>query len=272
MDPSSSARERVPDVVRRETVSLPGGRKSPSVPSLRVLYWLAKNLIVVPLLRLLFRFEVHGVHNIPKKGAALMASNHLAGIDSAFVPGAIPRHVAFLGKEQLFNGKSLGARIVRGFMIAMGQLEIDRGGGSASASSLGGGTEVLRRGRLLGIYPEGTRSQDGRLHRGRVGIARVLLDTPVVVVPVAISGTPDILPKGSKFPRFGTRVIVTFGEPLDFSRYAGLAKDRFVLRAITDEIMHAIARLSSQEYVDVYATTARTAARVAPADLTDTAD
>ena len=110
---------------------------------MRVRYWLAKNLIVVPLLRLLWRFEVHGVHNIPKKGAAIMASNHLANLDSAFVPGAIPRHVAFLGKEQLFAGKSLQARVVRGFMKTMGQLEIDRSGGTASASSLGGGVDVL---------------------------------------------------------------------------------------------------------------------------------
>ena len=225
-------------------------------------YWLAKNLIVVPLLRLLFRYEVHGVENIPKKGAAIMASNHMALLDSAFVPGAIPRHVAFLGKEQLFAGKSFRARFVRSFMQAMGQLEIDRSGGTASASSLGGGVEVLRAGRLLGIYPEGTRSPDGRLHRGRTGIARVLLDTPAPVIPVAISGSEEVLPRGAKFLKLGKRVIVTFGEPLDFSRYAGLAEDRFVLRAITDEIMHEIGRLSGQEYVDIYASNAR---RSAPA-------
>lgn len=220
-------------------------------------YWLLKNLVVVPLLRVLFRFEIHGVHNVPKSGPAIMASNHMALLDSAFVPGAIPRHVAFLGKEQLFAGKSLGARFVRSFMRAMGQLEIDRSGGTASASSLGGGVDVLRAGKLLGIYPEGTRSPDGRLHRGRTGIARVLLDTPVPVVPIAVSGTEEILPRGAKFLRLGKRVIVTFGEPMDFSRYAGLAEDRFVLRAITDEIMHEIRRLSGQEYVDVYASNAR---------------
>ncbi len=224
-------------------------------------YWLAKNLVVVPLLRLLWRFEVRGVHNIPKRGAAIMASNHLALLDSAFVPGAIPRHVAFLGKEQLFAGRGLRARFVRSFMLAMGQLEIDRGGGSASASSLGGGVHVLRAGKLLGIYPEGTRSPDGRLHRGRTGIARLLLDTPVPVVPVAISGSDEILPRGAKFPKLGGRVIVTFGEPMDFSRYAGLTEDRFVLRAITDEIMHEIKRLSGQEYVGVYASNARRPAK-----------
>jgi 1-acyl-sn-glycerol-3-phosphate acyltransferase len=226
-----------------------------------VRYWLAKNLIVVPLLRLLWRYEVHGVHNIPKKGAAVIASNHIGILDSAFVPGAMPRHVAFLVKEQWFAGKGFAAAIRRGFMRAMGQLEIDRGGGSASETSLGSGVAVLGAGKLLGIYPEGTRSPDGRLHRGRTGIARVLLEMSVPVIPVAVSGTAEIMPRGAKFPKFGGRVIVTFGEPMDFSRYAGLTEDRFVLRAITDEIMHEIKRLSGQEYVDVYASNARRPAK-----------
>jgi 1-acyl-sn-glycerol-3-phosphate acyltransferase len=226
-----------------------------------VRYWLAKNLIVVPLLRLLWRFEVHGVHNIPKRGAAVIASNHIGILDSAFVPGAMPRHVAFLVKEQWFAGKGIAAAVRRGFMRAMGQLEIDRGGGSASETSLGSGVAVLSAGKLLGIYPEGTRSPDGRLHRGRTGIARVLLDMAVPVIPVAVSGTAEIMPRGAKFPKFGGRVIVTFGEPMDFSRYVGLTEDRFVLRAITDEIMHEIGRLSGQEYVDVYASNARRPAK-----------
>jgi 1-acyl-sn-glycerol-3-phosphate acyltransferase len=226
-----------------------------------VRYWLAKNLIVVPLLRLLWRFEVHGVHNIPKKGAAVIASNHIGILDSAFVPGAMPRHVAFLVKEQWFAGKGFAAAVRRGFMRAMGQLEIDRGGGSASETSLGSGVAVLGAGKLLGIYPEGTRSPDGRLHRGRTGIARVLLEMSVPVIPVSVSGTAEIMPRGAKFPKLGGRVIVTFGEPLDFSRYAGLTEDRFVLRAITDEIMHEIKRLSGQEYVDVYASNARRPAK-----------
>ena len=224
-------------------------------------YWLAKNLLVVPLLRVLFRFEVHGHHNVPKQGAAIIASNHLAILDSAFVPGALRRHVSFLVKEQWFAGKGLGAWVRRSFMGAMKQLEIDRGGGSASVSALGGGVDVLREDRLLGIYPEGTRSPDGRMHRGRTGIARLLLDNPVPVIPTSISGTRAIMPRGSKFPRFGVRIIVTFGEPLDFSRYAGLVEDRFVLRSITDEIMHEIRQLSGQEYVDVYASNARRPAR-----------
>lgn len=226
-------------------------------------YWLLKNLVVIPVIRGLFSVRVFGAHHIPKKGAAIIASNHLSVIDSVFVPMSIRRHVAFLAKEQFFAGRGAAAAFRRGFMRAMGQLEIDRGGGSASSSSLGGGVEVLRAGRLLGIYPEGTRSPDGRLHRGRTGIARVLLDTPVVVIPVAVQGTEDIMPRGAKFPKLGRRVIVTFGEPMDFSRYAGLTEDRFVLRAITDEIMHEIGRLSGQEYVDVYASNARRPAKTA---------
>lgn len=216
-------------------------------------YWLLKNLVVSWVVRLAFRLEIHGRENIPRKGAAIIAPNHLSVIDSVFVPLAIPRHVAFLAKEQFFAGRGFGGWFRRGFMRAMGQLEIDRGGGTASSSSLGGGASVLRAGRLLGIYPEGTRSPDGRLHRGRTGIARVLLECPVPVVPVAVFGTAEIMPKGARFPRLGRRVVVVFGEPIDMSRYAAIAEDRFVLRSMTDEIMHEIRRLSGQEYVDVYA-------------------
>ena len=215
-------------------------------------YWLAKNLIVVPLLRLFFRYEVRGHENIPKKGAAIIASNHLAILDSAFVPGAMRRHVAFLAKEQFFAGKGFVPWVRRSFMGAMGQLEIDRGGGSASASSLGGGASVLRAGKLLGIYPEGTRSPDGRLYRGRTGIARMLLESGATVLPIAMIDTDKVLREGSIFPKL-RRVGVVIGEPLDFSRFAGMENDRFVLRSITDEIMHELSKLSGQEYVDVYA-------------------
>lgn len=229
-------------------------------------YWLAKNLLVIPLVRLLFRVEVHGRENIPKKGAAIIAPNHLSVLDSMFVPMSVPRHVAFLAKREFFAGKGFGAWVRRSFMGAMKQLEMERGGGAASSASLGGGAKVLAEGRLLGIYPEGTRSPDGRLHRGRTGIARILLENPVPVVPVAVFGTAETMPRGAKFPRFGTHVVITFGAPLDFSRYAGLVEDRFVLRSITDEIMHEIGRLSGQEYVDVYASNSRRPALAAAAD------
>lgn len=220
-------------------------------------YWLLKTFVAAPVFRLLFRVEVHGRENIPKKGPAIIAPNHLSVLDSVFVPISVPRHVAFLAKEQFFAGKGFGAWFRRSFMKAMHQLEIERGGGAASSASLGGGAKVLAEGRLLGMYPEGTRSPDGRLHRGRTGIARILLETPAPVIPVAVFGTAETMPRGAKFPRFGKHVVVTFGKPLDFSRYAGLIEDRFVLRSITDEIMHEIGRLSGQEYVDVYASNAR---------------
>ena len=220
-------------------------------------YWLIKILLAVPLLHLFFRIEVHGRENLPRRGAAIIASNHLSTIDSVFVPLVIPRKVTYLAKSQFTTGRSLGAWFRRNFMRLIGQLAIDRSGGSASAAGIAAGAGVLQRGELLGIYPEGTRSPDGRLYRGRTGIARILVEAPSPVIPVAVFGTPAVMPKGAKFPRLGRRVLIVFGPPLDFSRYAGLAEDRFVLRAITDEIVHEIGKLSGQEYTDVYASSVR---------------
>jgi len=222
-----------------------------------VRYWLIKNLLVFPLFHLFFSIEVHGRENIPRKGAGIIASNHLSTIDSIFVPLVIPRHVTYLAKSQFTTGRSFGAWFRRELMTMLGQLAIDRSGGSASAAGIAAGAGVLHRGELLGIYPEGTRSPDGRLYRGRTGIARILVEAPVPVVPVAVFGTPEVMPKGAKFPRLGRRVIIVFGAPMDFSRYVALGDDRFVLRAITDEIVHEISKLSGQEYTDVYASSVR---------------
>lgn len=216
-------------------------------------YWLIKIFLAVPLLHLFFRIEVHGRENLPRRGPGVIASNHLSTIDSVFVPLVIPRKVTYLAKSQFTTGRSLGAWFRRTLMQTIGQLSIDRSGGTASALGIAAGAGVLKNGQLLGIYPEGTRSPDGRLYRGRTGIARILVEANAPVVPVAVFGTPQIMPKGAKFPRLGRKVIVVFGPPLDFARYAGIAEDRFVLRAITDEIVHAISKLSGQEYVDVYA-------------------
>lgn len=224
-------------------------------------YWLIKIFLAVPLLHLFFRIEVHGRENLPRRGPAVIASNHLSTIDSVFVPLVIPRKVTYLAKSQFTTGRSLGAWFRRNFMRLIGQLAIDRSGGSASAAGIAAGAGVLRRGDVLGIYPEGTRSPDGRLYRGRTGIARILVEAPAPVVPVAVFGTPAVMPKGAKFPRLGRRVLIVFGPPLDFSRYAGVGEDRFVLRAITDEIVHEIAKLSGQEYTDVYASSVRPPAR-----------
>jgi 1-acyl-sn-glycerol-3-phosphate acyltransferase len=216
-------------------------------------YWLAKNLVVWPIFHLFFRIRVIGRENVPKTGGVLLAANHTSALDSVFLPLKTRRHVTFLAKAQFTAGRGFGAWVRRSFMSAMGQLAIDRSGGSASSSALDAGVEELRQGRIVGIYPEGTRSPDGRLHRGRTGISRMVLKAQVPVVPVGIQGTRDVLPIGRGFPKLGARVTLTFGEPLDFSRFADVDDDRFVLRSITDEIMREIHRLSGQEYHDAYA-------------------
>lgn len=224
-------------------------------------YWLAKYLLVSPIFHLFFRIEVVGRDHIPRRGGAIIASNHISAIDSVFVPLVIPRHVTFLAKAQFFAGRGFAAWVRRSFMGAMGQLAIDRSGGSASTDALGAGVAVLRAGRLVGIYPEGTRSPDGRLYRGRTGLARMVLAEPVPVIPVTVHGTDEVLPIGKGFPKLFRRVTVTFGEPLDFSRFVDIADDRFVLRSIMDELMRELARMSGREYVDVYASRRRTGDR-----------
>lgn len=220
-------------------------------------YWLIKTLLVSPLMHVLFTIQVHGRENLPRRGPAIIASNHLSAIDSVFVPAVIPRQVSYLAKSQFTSGPGLAAWFRREMMASLGQLSIERRGGSEAVAGISAAARVLQTGGLLGIYPEGTRSPDGRLYRGRMGIARIVFETRSPVIPVAIFGTPQILPKGARFPRLGRRVTIVFGAPLDFTRYTGLDDDRFVLRSIADEVMHAIAELSGQEYVDVYATAAR---------------
>ena len=220
-------------------------------------YWLAKMLIVWPIFHIFFRIRVVGRENVPKTGGALLAANHTSIIDSVFLPLKTRRHVMFLVKAQFFMGKGFGAWVRRSFMSAIGQLPLDRSGGAASSSALDTAVSVLQSGRLVGIYPEGTRSVDGRLHRGRTGIARMIVKAQVPVIPVGIQGTRDIMPVGRSFPRLHGRVTLTFGEPLDFTRFSALEEDRYVLRSITDEIMREIQKLSGQEYQDTYATTRR---------------
>lgn len=217
-------------------------------------YWLAKMLIVWPVFHLFFRIRVVGRENVPKTGGALLAANHTSVLDSLFLPLKTRRHVTFLVKAQFVTGKGFGAWVRRSFMSAIGQLPIDRSGGRATSSALDTAVSLLRSGRLVGIYPEGTRSVDGRLHRGRTGIARMIVEAQVPVIPVGIQGTRDIMPVGRNFPKLSGRVTITFGEPLDFTRYSELEEDRYVLRSITDEVMREIQKLSGQEYQDTYAT------------------
>jgi 1-acyl-sn-glycerol-3-phosphate acyltransferase len=217
-------------------------------------YFLLKNFILGPILKVLFRPWVKGADKIPTDGAAILASNHLSFSDSIFLPLMLRRPVVFLAKSEYFTGKGIKGTLTRWFFKGTGQLPIDRSGGKASEAALNTGLGVLAQSNLLGIYPEGTRSPDGRLFRGRTGIARMVLEAKVPVFPVAMIDTEKVQPIGRRFPRI-RRIGVVVGEPLDFSRFAGMEGDRLVLRAVTDEIIYELMKLSGQEYIDVYAST-----------------
>ena len=219
-------------------------------------YWFMKNLVAGPLLKTVFRPWVTGVENIPKTGGVILASNHLSVIDSVILPLVVDRRIYFLAKSDYFVGKDLKGWLIKHFLLGTGMLPIDRSGGKASEASLNTGLGVLAKGDVLGIYPEGTRSPDARLYRGRTGVARMILEAHVPVVPVAMVDTEKVMPIGSKMPKV-RRIGIVFGEPLDFSRFEGLEGDRFILRSITDEIMYELNRISGQEYVDVYASSVR---------------
>lgn len=219
-------------------------------------YWFMKNLLVGPIVLTIFRPWVTGREHVPRDGAVIFASNHLSFIDSIMLPLVLDRRISFLAKSDYFTGRGIKGWLMRLFFEGTGQLPIDRSGGRASEASLNTGLRVLAAQQQLGIYPEGTRSPDGRLYRGRTGVARMILEGRVTVVPVAMIDTERVMPIGTRMPRL-RRVGVVFGAPLDFTRYEGLESDRFVLRAVTDEIMHELRRLSGQEYVDVYASSVR---------------
>ncbi len=219
-------------------------------------YWFMKNLIAGPILRTAFRPWVTGEENIPRSGAAILASNHLSFIDSVFLPLVIERRVTFLAKSDYYTARGIKGWAIKNFLKAAGMLPIDRSGGKASEASLRTGLGVLGRGEVLGIYPEGTRSPDGRLYRGRTGVARMVLEAGVPVIPVAMIDTEKVMPIGQRLPKV-RRIGVVIGEPLDFSRFDGMESDRFILRSITDEIMYELSHLGNQEYVDVYASSVK---------------
>ena len=221
-----------------------------------MLYFWMKWVFLGPLLRLIFRPEVEGKENIPAEGGALLASNHLAVADSFFLPLMLSRRVTFPAKLEYFTQPGVKGKFKKWFFTGMGQIPIDRSGGAAAQAALDTGIRLLREGHLLGIYPEGTRSPDGRLYKGKTGLARMVLESRVPVVPVAMFGTDKANPIGSKMWR-PYKIRIKIGKPLDFSRYEGLAGDRFVERSITDEIMYALMELSGQEYVDIYAAKAK---------------
>jgi 1-acyl-sn-glycerol-3-phosphate acyltransferase len=221
-----------------------------------VFYWLLKHLLLGPLMKLACRPRVRGSEHIPRRGGAILASNHLAVADSFFLPLMIRRRLTFLAKREYFTTPGLRGWLKRRFFSAAGQVPIDRSSGSAAQAALDTGVRLLAAGKLLGIYPEGTRSPDGRLYKGKTGVARMALEAGVPVIPVAMVGTDKVSPAGTKMWR-PHPVEIRFGAPLDFSRYAGLAGDRFVERSLVDEIMYSLMDLSGQEYVDIYATSVK---------------
>lgn len=219
-----------------------------------MLYWFLRRILLGPALSAGYRPWVKGLENIPDDGPAIIASNHLSFSDHLFLPLKVPRQITFLAKSDYFNGPGLKGWLTAAFFRSAGQIPIERSGGRASEAALKTGLNVLGHGDLLGIYPEGTRSPDGRLYRGKTGVARMALESGVPVIPVAMIGTHKVQPPGKLLPRLG-KVGMVIGKPLDFSRYEGMAGDRFVLRSITDEIMYELMVLSGQEYVDIYAAT-----------------
>lgn len=222
-----------------------------------------KHVLVGPWLRLFFRPWVQGLENIPEDGPAILASNHLSFSDSVFLPLMVDRHITFLAKSDYFTGRGVKGRLTAWFFSAVGQVPVDRTGGRASEAAITTGLRVLGEGSLLGIYPEGTRSPDGRLYRGKTGVARMALEAQVPVIPVAMINTREVQPPGKIIPRLG-RIGIRIGTPLDFSRYEGMEGDRFVLRSVTDELMYELMDLSGQEYVDMYASRAKTGSNAAP--------
>lgn len=215
-------------------------------------YQLLKHVLLGPLLRLLFRPRIEGLEHVPEEGAAIIAGNHLSFSDHFLMPAVLKRRITFLAKAEYFTGPGVKGRLTAAFFRSAGQIPVDRSGREAGQAAIREGLGVLSRGELLGIYPEGTRSHDGRLYKGKVGVAAMALGAGVPVVPCAMVGTFEVQPPGQKLPRL-RRVTIRFGEPLDFSRYAGMEGQHAVLRAVTDEIVYAVLGMSGQEYVDRYA-------------------
>ncbi|OPG06427.1 1-acyl-sn-glycerol-3-phosphate acyltransferase [Streptomyces sp. GKU 895] len=215
-------------------------------------YYLLKYVLLGPLLRLVFRPRIEGLEHVPASGAAIIAGNHLSFSDHFLMPAILKRRITFLAKKEYFTGPGLKGRLTAFFFRSAGQIPVDRTGKEAGQAAIREGLGVLAKDELLGIYPEGTRSHDGRLYKGKVGVAVMALRAGVPVIPCAMIGTFEAQPPGKVIPNIHP-VVIRFGEPLDFSRYAGMENEKAILRAITDEIIYAILSLSGQEYVDEYA-------------------
>ena len=230
-----------------------------------MLYWWSKFVLLGPLMRLFCRPEIEGLENIPERGGAILASNHLAVVDSFFLPLLVPRRITFLAKREYFTEPGVRGFLKKQFFTGVGQVPVDRSGGSAARAAMDTATRLLGEGKLLGIYPEGTRSPDGKLYKGKTGVARMTLEANVPVIPVAMIGTDKVNPIGSRMWR-PRKVRIRIGEPMDFARYEGMAGDRFIERSMTDEIMYNLMELSGQTYVDQYATSVKEKAAAARPD------
>lgn len=205
-------------------------------------------LFVVPALRAAWRPGVTGLDNVPSRGPVILASNHLSVVDSIVLPVVVPRQIYFLAKDEYFRRAAM-----RALMRGLNQIPVDRSGGRASLMALDAALAVLRAGKALGIFPEGTRSPDGRLYRGRPGVAKLALDAGAPIIPVGLLGTERIQPIGARLPRIGRGVEIRIGEPLDLSPWRGGAADSAALREITGRLMREIQALTGQEYVGRFA-------------------
>ena len=209
-------------------------------------------LVIGPALHLLARTEIVGTENVPASGGAILASNHLSVLDSFYLPLMLDRPVTFAAKSEYFTGRRPSDRIVGAYLRATKQLSVDRAGARAAQEMLDAALALLKDGALFGIYPEGTRSPDGRLYRGRTGVGWLALHSGVPVIPVAMIGTERILPPGRRLPRPG-RIKIRVGQPLLFDEYADQPAGARQRRAVTDRVMEAIRELSGQEFMPIYA-------------------
>jgi 1-acyl-sn-glycerol-3-phosphate acyltransferase len=261
------------DASRRSAIHRAANRidVAPGRERTSVFYSLLKYVVLGPILRALFRPIVTGREHVPLVGPAILASNHLSFSDSIFMPLMVRRKVTFVAKAEYFLGTGIKGRLIKAFFVGTGTIPIDRSGGRAAQVAMDTGLAILRAGGLFGIYPEGTRSPDGRLYRGKTGVARLALESGAPVIPVAMLNSDETQPPGKVIPKI-RRIRIRFGEPLDFGRYAGMAGDRFVERAITDEIMYELMDLSGREYIDVYAATLKAASAVPVVSVVAVAD
>jgi 1-acyl-sn-glycerol-3-phosphate acyltransferase len=213
-----------------------------------LLYWVVKG-VLTPIIRVCFRVRIEGRENLPARGPVILASNHRSFLDSIFIPAIVRRRVTFVAKAEYFDDPKTAW-----FFRGVGQIPVRREGGSAGERALASATEVLQRGGVFGIYPEGTRTRDGYLHRGHTGVARLSLRTGTAIVPVGLIGTDEVQPVDKRMPRLFRQVTVRFGEPIEPERFGDYEQEHLALRELTDELMFEIGQLSGYEYVDTYAT------------------